>query len=192
MSVHLMETSSRVTYARTLADVVMKDAIKTARDVLAATGADSEQLEDEVNWTFSRAKIIYDAHKPAKENPEQIDWNWSQYINVLSKVHQDAHNCAEKLAKKIVSSHLEEFFVKELNVCVPDILANLMVSIVECDEKLKETLSYAKKPDQGMMKFAYRVAKFRENYYNNIHEEAKLIWTFAKDGTLAEIEGTEE
>lgn len=42
------------------------------------------------------------------------------------------------------------------------------------------------------MKFAYRIAKFNENFYREIYEEAALLWTFAKDGTLAEIEGTEE
>lgn len=63
---HFMESASRVEYARTLAGVVVLDAIKTARDVLAATGADYEQLNQEVDWTFDRAKKLYNSNKPAK------------------------------------------------------------------------------------------------------------------------------
>ena len=190
---HFMESTSRVEYARTLAGVVVLDAIKTARDVLAATGADYEQLNQEVDWTFDRAKRLYNSNKPAKDNPEQYDWYWGRYIQILEKVHHDAHNCAEKLAKKLAHSpSLEEFFTKELKVRIPDVLANIIISKIDSDEKLNDALAYAKKPDQGTMKFAYRIAKFNENFYREIYEEAALLWTFAKDGTLAKIEGIEE
>lgn len=53
---HFMESASRVEYARTLAGVVVLDAIKTARDVLAATGADYEQLNQEVDWTLTELR----------------------------------------------------------------------------------------------------------------------------------------
>lgn len=190
---HFMESTSRVEYARTLAGVVVLDAIKTARDVLAATGADDEQLNQEVDWTFDRAKRLYNSNKPAKDNPEQYDWNWGNYIQILEKVHHDAHNCAEKLAKKLAHSpSLEKFFTKELKVRIPDVLANIIISKIDSNEKLNGALAYAKKPDQGTMKFAYRVAKFNENFNREIYEEAALLWTFAKDGTLTKLEGTEE
>ena len=183
MELTQIESANQVMYARTLADIVIHNAILTARDVLRATGATGKDLEHEVDSALSKATLWYTSDRPAKDKPKWPDTvSEAPFIKVFNEVHRIANTKIVKLAKKIADSkELEELYTKELGIDIPEMLAQLLMKLILEDKEYRESKVYAQSPCQSDLHNAYDEVKFNESFFKNMQKEGKDIWDYAKE-----------